>query len=133
MCPKTTGILLVSGALVLTVLLFISPRQQSAAQAEKLQNAANPATGKESSKKSLDPYLQQALRNLPSAQRTRLDPFIAEKRYDSLVVSWDRLKRPDLASYYQESIAESQNSSEAWAKAGTRYYYAADFVRDENE
>ena len=49
---------------------------------------------------------------------------------DSVVVFWDKLKRPDLAAYYSEELAKNDNTAAAWVKAGNRYYYAIQFIQD---
>lgn len=134
MSPKKTGLLLVSGALVLTVLLFISPRQSTGNTSEA------PAAGVQqnlsavnSSRSSMDVYLNLALKVLAPAEKNRADEFRAKKLNDSLVAFWDRLKRPDLAAYSLENKAEALNTASIWMQAGTRYYYAAPFVKDDTE
>lgn len=85
------------------------------------------------SRNTLDLYLNMANKVLAAEEKNRIDAFRAAKQYDSLSLAWDRLKRPDLASYYLECKAEVQKSASAWLQAGTRYYYAVPFVRDESE
>lgn len=47
---------------------------------------------------------------------------------DSLVKLWDDQRRPDIAAYYTEKAAETENSKNAWKRAGERYYYSVGFV-----
>lgn len=85
------------------------------------------------SRSALDLYVNMANKVLAAEEKTRIDAFRSAKQFDSLSLAWDRLKRPDLASYYLECKAEEQKSASAWLQAGTRYYYAVPFVRDESE
>ena len=59
--------------------------------------------------------------------------YSQEKREDSVAVFWDKLKRPDLASYYIEEKAKRDNTAKSWFTAGNRYYYAVQFSQDKTE
>lgn len=52
---------------------------------------------------------------------------------DSVLVFWDRIMQPDIAAFYTEKKAQILTTSEAWFKAGERYYYAVRFVKQEEE
>jgi tetratricopeptide (TPR) repeat protein len=133
MSAKKTRLILISGALVLSVLLFISPRQTAspASEAEVGSPSAEPLA--QSKKEALDVYLNLALKNLGTELRKNYDILKTSGLSDSLVVFWDKLKRPDLASYFTETLAEKTDSASTWYKAGNRYYYSIPFVKDESE
>lgn len=130
MNAKRTGIVLVCGALALFVLLMIAPKsstaEQKAGQEEKakvgISTDANPEL-----------YLNMASKSLEPAKKQELDRFVAARKFDSAATFWDRLKRPDLASYYTEVLAKEINTAEAWFKAGNRYYYSVQFSQDKSE
>lgn len=130
MTTRTTGILLVGGAVVLFVLLIIAPRTgaaSSTAKSEAMAKAKVPATA------NLDLFLSMASKSLDPAKKQQLDKFVASGQADSAMVFWDRLKRPDLASHFSEMAAKSANTADAWFKAGNRYYYAVQFSQDKSE
>lgn len=134
MSPGKTGLLLVTATLGLTVLLFISPRQSTG----KIEEAPTPGTPQNSlaansSQSALDLYLNLALKVLAPNEKNRVDQFKTKNLNDSLIAFWDKKKRPDLASYYTELKAKALETAPLWLQAGTRYYYAAPFVKDETE
>lgn len=51
--------------------------------------------------------------------------------FDSVITFWDSKKNPVLASYFTEQLAEKQNTSESFTRAGTRYYRAIGFAKEE--
>jgi tetratricopeptide (TPR) repeat protein len=134
MSAKKTRWILISGALVLFVLLFISPRQKANTDSDSEPGSASAAKPIARSKRqALDVYLKLALNNLEPELRKNYEALSAKKESDSLVVFWDKLKRPDLAAYFTESTAEKTDSAFTWYKAGNRYYYSIPFVKDETE
>jgi tetratricopeptide (TPR) repeat protein len=132
MSAKNTKVLLVGGALILFVLLFIAPKlapphsendgHDHSAQAVKADNNA-----------SLDLYLNMAIKNLDPEQKKKLETLITEKKNDSASIFWDKARRPDLASIFAEKNALALNTAEEWIKAGNRYYYAVQFTQDKTE
>ncbi len=133
MSAKKTRLILISGALVLFVLLFISPRQKANSGSEVEVGLATGKPMVQSKKSALDVYLNLALNNLAPGLRRNYELLKTSGFSDSLVGFWDKLKRPDLASYFTETIAEKTDSAFAWYKAGNRYYYSIPFVKDESE
>jgi tetratricopeptide (TPR) repeat protein len=129
--PKTK-VLLVVGAIILFVLLFIAPKVIPLGQAE-----SNSAEGDKkpdvSENATLSVYLSLANKNLAPLQKQKLDKFILSKMEDSLIGFWDRSKRPDLASFYSEEVAKRSNTAKLWFNAGNRYYYAVQFSQDKTE
>lgn len=126
MSAKLSQILIVLSALVLFVLLFIAP---------KSQKAENKVAGKAatSNNSNIDLYVSMAQKVLSPELKKKMDGFATQKNYDSLVSFWDRLKRPDIASYFVEQKAIRLNTSDAWFKTGERYYYAIQFSEDKSE
>lgn len=132
MSAKTTQALLVSGALLLFVLLFIAPKIAPKTNGEMAQKPSSQNV-KADNNANLDVYLGMAQKNLAPAQKQIFDRLTAEKKTDSLSVFWDKLKRPDLASVYIEQKAKALNRAEEWFKAGNRYYYSIQFTKDNTE
>ena len=130
MSSKTTKVLLISGALVLFVLLFIAPKIAAPSEEGK---AASPEKASISETATLDVYLNLAIKSLDPALKQQLDQLSATQQHDSTAAFWDRLRRPDLASFYMEQKAKKENKAAAWFKAGNRYYYAVQFSKDKTE
>jgi tetratricopeptide (TPR) repeat protein len=129
MSVKKTQVLLLSGALILAVLLFMAPKSTSKVEKEEVQQA----TSSVDANADISIYLRMANKALEPSQNKTAERYTAAKQFDSLVLMWDNLKRPDLASYFAEERAKSQNTFEEWLKAGTRYYYAVQFCQDKSE
>ena len=132
MGSKKTQLLLIFGALVLFVLLFIAPKL-APDDSETTGLGQAPEKTKVSTDGNLNVYLNMATKSVALDQKNTLDKFIAEKNYDSLAVIWTKLRRPDLAAHYAEELAKSKNTAEAWFNAGNRYYYSVQFTQDKSE
>ena len=132
MSAKKTQVVLVLGALVLFVLLFITPKvaSKSLDLVGSKQLAGNASINLNAT---IDVYVNMALKNLEPQKKQTIDKLIALKNYDSTVIFWDKNKRPDLAAFYTEEFAKKSNSSVDWFKAGNRYYYAVQFSNDQTE
>lgn len=129
MRSKKIKVLLIVGALVLFVLLFIAPKAASSKSNHVLEQSET----KIASNANLQMYLTMALKALEPTKKQDLDKLLNAKNYDSVSVFWDKLKRPDLASHFLEELAKKNNSAEQWLKAGNRYYYAIQFTQDKTE
>jgi len=110
---------LVAGALILSVLLFLLPRQPQH-QASKV--AANENSGDirllvETAEKALKPKQLAAMKALPA---------------DSLPEVWLRAGRADVAAYYAEQLAKQSHSGTDWLQAGRRYYNAVQFTQEQS-
>jgi tetratricopeptide (TPR) repeat protein len=112
--------MLLSGALVLAVLLFIAPRTAPAAAAQS--EATTPA----------DPglFVKSAESTLSAAEKSAVEKFKSQRAYDSLTAFWSAKRRPEMAAYFGEQSAAARNTAEAWLAAGKRYYNAVQFVKD---
>jgi tetratricopeptide (TPR) repeat protein len=129
MSVKKTHLVLIISAIVLFVLLFIAPKiapKHTDGDGHD-HSAENKAV---STNATLDVYLNLALNSLDPDKKKQSDKFIAAKQLDSVVVFWDKLKRPDLAAFYTEELAKKENKVANWLKAGNRYYYAIQFIQD---
>ena len=129
MSVKKTHLVLIISAIVLFVLLFIAPKiapKHTDGDGHD-HSAENKAV---STNATLDVYLNLALNSLDPEKKKQSDKFIAAKQLDSVVVFWDKLKRPDLAAFYTEEIAKKESKVANWLKAGNRYYYAIQFIQD---
>ncbi|MBK6521250.1 MAG: tetratricopeptide repeat protein [Sphingobacteriaceae bacterium] len=135
MSPKQVKIVLSVGALGLFVLLFIAPKIVSSERSKenKMASKANIDF-----KSNVEMYLSIASKALEPSLKKQADQFekTAQKDIvfsDSLARFWDKLKRPDLASYILEKKAERTNKAADWFTAGNRYYYSVQFIKDETE
>lgn len=133
---RITQISLILAALVIFVLLFIAPRTHQADPASETammpKNAAAPAD--------MELFVRNAIASLnTSGQKADYDLLVkqAEKNpaqgLDSLVKFWDKNRRPDMAAYFSEKIASHLKTAAGWIKAGDRYYYSIQFVKDISE
>lgn len=132
MSTKKTQVLLVIGALVLFVLLFIAPKTISPKRGDEFGNGASQVAEINTSA-TIDVYVSTALKNIEPEKKQRIEKLLSTKQYDSIVVFWDKLKQPDLASYFVEEEAKKENLAQTWFKAGNRYYYAIQFLKDKTE
>jgi tetratricopeptide (TPR) repeat protein len=132
MGANRTKTFLIMGALILFVLLFIAPK---IAPEHSEDDGHDHSSGKKAiaADGNLSVYLTMAAKNLGPEQKLTLDKLIAVKNYDSLISTWDKLKRPDLASYYAEELAKVGGTAEKWINAGNRYYYSVQFTKDQTE
>jgi tetratricopeptide (TPR) repeat protein len=131
MSAKTTQVLLIAGALVLSVLLFIAPKMAPEHSDEDGHDHASEKAVSANANLSL--YLTMAAKSLEPGQKQNLDKLTAANNYDSLTSVWTGLKRPDLAAHYAEETAKAKNMAENWFKAGNRYYYSVQFTQDKSE
>ena len=131
MDASKTKVLLVVGALILFVLLFITSKTAPIEQEDGHDHIAQGATV--SADATVDVYVGLATKILTPTQKKYFDKLQVEKKNDSLAAFWDRLKRPDLASFYLEEKAKVEKTADAWFKAGNRYYYAVQFSQDKTE
>lgn len=130
MGAKKTKVLLVTGALVIFVLLYIAPKTMPAPAA---QNESAKEKGNIDLNANLEVYLNMAIKNLDPVLKQSFDKWTSLKKYDSVVILFDKLKRPDLASHFVEKAALQTNSAQDWVKAGNRYYYSVQFMQDKTE
>lgn len=127
MSVRNTKVLLVAGALVLSVLLFIAPKVVTTTAKKKSPVQSRNYDG------TIELYVNQAVKLLDEPGKSKYDSLKAAKDFDSLAVTWNQMKRPDIASYYVEKEAERSNTSDNWSKAGSRYYYSVQFCEDKSE
>jgi predicted Zn-dependent protease len=123
-----TRVLLVAGALFMTVLLFMAPKSPDKKQ--ELAATKNQGVGADAN---LDVFLRLAEKNVSPTEKLRLDEFRQNKDWDSLTAFWTKRKRPELASLFAEERAKKSNKAQDWFEAGNRYYYSAQFVADQSE
>lgn len=127
---RKTQIGLIAIAVVLFVLLFLAPKKQ---KVEALPKA-------EAQTLSLEPFMSIVVKTLKPENKTILDSLLSaannskvDTSFNAVAEFWDKQKHPDFAAYYVEKVADKQQSSMAYTKAGDRYYYAIRFVKDQNE
>ncbi len=134
---RKTQISLVITAGVLFVLLFIAPKKHLA-KPETLK--AGSAEHAHETEATLESFLTSTSKSLSLKEKTTYDDLVSagqkstvDTAFIPVVQFWDRLKRPDFASYYVEKIADRKQTTAAYTKAGDRYFYAVRFVKDGNE
>ena len=130
-----TQIGLVITAVVLFVLLFIAPKTYSG----KPETESN-AMAKPTVTANIETFVTMASKSLKLEDKVAYDALLASSKsskvdtaFVPVVQFWDKQKRPDFAAYFVEQIAERKQTSEAYNKAGDRYYYAVRFTKDGNE
>lgn len=130
MSVNNKRIVLVIGAFTLFVLLYFAPKL-IAKKADS--NSIESISKTEITNASLDVFLNLSFNALGASQKKIYTHLLNEKKYDSLIVFWDNLKRPDLSSYFAEQKAKQINSYDTWFYAGKRYYSALQFTQDKSE
>lgn len=132
---RKTQIGLIAIAVVLFVLLFLAPTKKSADVAEKID--VKPSTESSANIESFILIAEKALSvNLKHTYDSLINAANASKvdtAYLTVSDFWDQQKRPDFAAFYVEKSANKQQTSEAFAKAGDRYYYSIRFVKNNEE
>jgi tetratricopeptide (TPR) repeat protein len=133
MSARKIQVILIGGALILFVLLFIAPKTTPPKSTTELDISSGIPATKISTDATIDVYLNTALKNSEPQLKQQFDRLLAAKQFDSLSAFWDKLKFPDLASYFAEEKAKKEKTAQAWFKAGNRYYYAIRFLKDKTE
>lgn len=132
---RKTQIGLIAIAVVLFVLLFLAPTKKSADVAEKID--VKTATESSANVESFILIAEKALSvNLKHTYDSLINAANASKidtAYLTVADFWDQQKRPDFAAFYVEKSANKQQASDAFAKAGDRYYYSIRFVKNNEE
>lgn len=131
MSARNTRVLLVAGALLLSVLLFIAPRSMPGAKKSGAVSSGVPV--KADNNADLGIYLNMAQKNLGPDNARVSQKWKSENRFDSLIVFWTQMKRPDLAAVFAEELAKKSGAARDWFNAGERYYYSVQFTRDQTE
>jgi len=135
---RKTQIGLLITAVVLFVLLFLAPKKHLSKPETPV--ADEHAGHNHEAEATIESFLTTATKALSLKEKTNFDDLLAaaekstvDTAYIPVIQFWDRLRRPDFASYYAEKIAERKQTSLAWAKAGDRYFYSVRFVKDASE
>ena len=133
---RKTQIGLLITAVVLFVLLFIAPKKNT----EKDIVSGSQGMMPTAPVASIESFISMATKSLKSEEKLKYDALLASAKnskidtaYVSVVEFWDKQKRPDFAAYFVEQIAERNQGSLAYTKAGDRYYYSVRFIKDNNE
>ena len=131
--PHKIQFILVAVAICLFVLLFIAPKTH-------INNEPKVASKSEAITSSVQVFLNSVEKTLALKDKLEYDSLTVlankstvDSAYISLVKFWDFHKRPDLAAFFVEKAALRSGSSNAFVKAGDRYYYAIRFTKDNNE
>ena len=132
---RKTQIGLLITAVVLFVLLFLAPKTHTG----KLEAKEN-AMEKTTEVVSLETFITMATKSLKPEEKTTYDALVntaksskVDTGFIPVVQFWDKQKRPDFAAYFVEQIAQRNQTSLAYNKAGDRYYYSVRFTKDNNE
>lgn len=132
---RKTQIGLVITTLVLFVLLFLAPKTHSDKNSESKEMISM-----NQNSSTIKSFLEIAVSALKSDEKSAyelLEKTASQSKIDTSFVSvvhyWDEQKRPDLASYFVEKIADRVNNSDGYLKAGDRYYYSVRFIKNNTE
>jgi predicted Zn-dependent protease len=128
MSANKSQVLLVCGALILSVLLFIAPKTAPAHSEDDGHDHSSKASAETSG--NLEAFQQLAVKQLDEDKKATFAKFNSTKLFDSLAFFWDKQRRPDLASFAIEKKAMETENAEDWLKAGNRYYYSVQFTQD---
>lgn len=123
---RKTQLLLISGAIALTVLLYIAPKKLTTAEPAKQAEEKETFNFNELlayQQKNLSPEELQKTESWLSAlkesvSRTNLD------LYDSLATIWDQKKMPALSANYFEMKAEKDQTEKSYLNASYRFFDA---------
>lgn len=132
---RKTQIALLAIGTILFVLLFLAPKTHSKPESDlKMMSVTN------NDQISIEPFLEMAVKSLKNDEKTTYNQLLSSassSKVDSSFIEvaqfWDKLKRPDFAAFFTEKVANKQQTSTAFEKAGNRYYYSTQFVKDNNE
>ena len=130
MSVSNKRLILVAGACTLFVLLYFAPKvlpKETETAAPVGQSAANAQNSV------LDIYLNTAVKALNEKQTTVYNKLLSQKNADSLMMFWDRLKRPDLSAFFAEIKSKEQINEANCLAAGKKYYNATQFCEDKSE
>lgn len=132
---RKTQIGLIAIAVVLFVLLFLAPTKRANQGPEKApvaqanENNANIESFIIIAEKALSPELKKTYDALvTAATASKVDTAFA-----TVADFWDQQKRPDFAAFFVEKIANKVQTSNAYSKAGDRYFYAIRFTKSNDE
>lgn len=132
---RKTQIGLSAAAVIVFVLLFIAPRTKK----EESSTPEAPAMQANAEVMDFELVAKNAVASLnTNGSKAEFDALLKKAAgspsgLDSLVSFWDRIKRPDMAAYYTEKLAAQEKTAKSWIKAGDRYYYSIQFVKDDAE
>ncbi len=130
---KKTQLLLIVGAVVLFVLLFFVNKKPTVQETTNGEETAVISEKIESFVKTARSVLSPELKQNEESLLKKANGPEKVKWLDSLINFWDKLKRPDVASFYFEEKAKESKQAVTWFKAGDRYYYSIRFVKEQNE
>lgn len=132
---RKTQIGLSAAAIIVFVLLFIAPRTKK----EESASPELPAMQANTEVMDFELVAKNAVASLnTNGTKAEFDTLLKKAAgspsgLDSLVRFWDKSKRPDMAAYYTEKIAAQSKTAKNWIKAGDRYFYSIQFVKDAAE
>lgn len=127
MTRRSSHVLLFTGLITLTVLLFIAPRTKAVSD--------NPAESITTEKgiQGMMVFRNLATRALEPAQKLKFDRLSHNHQFDSLQEFWLQMKQPDLIALTAEEKAQRSGKSEDYFAAGGRYYNAVRFSEDNSK
>lgn len=120
-------------AVVLAVLIYFAPHLPSEKKQEASENASDYA-----------PLIAEAKKNLNSEQRSVVDKLESQASneeaenkkvvlYDSIRKVWLSYKNPYMYAVYGQSVAEIENTEQAWLNAGDAFMKAGKISNDANK
>ncbi|MBI4946359.1 MAG: tetratricopeptide repeat protein [Bacteroidetes bacterium] len=120
-------------AVVLAVLIYFAPKLPSEKQQEAKESSSDYA-----------PLIAEAKKNLTSEQRSAVDKLESQASneeaenkkvvlYDSIRKVWLNYKNPYMYAVYGQSVAEIENTEQAWLNTGDAFMKAGKISNDSNK
>lgn len=119
-------LIVILGALLIIVLLFIAPRTKRSGISES--NA--PQHEHSGNSNLLETYCDSIIKNLSTAFKPSFERYLAiegNSRFDSLIEFWKSQKQPILAARYQAEKAAKTQAAKDWAYCGKLFYIGSGF------
>lgn len=124
-----TQLILIAGAIALTVILYAAPRKASTVAEKKPAEIK-----KEASSFTFEELLRSQQKNLSEAELSKSQQWVEELKqpdsrmnlnlYDSLALLWDQKKMSPISANYYEQKAQKDHSEKSYLNAAYRYFDA---------
>jgi tetratricopeptide (TPR) repeat protein len=130
MQARSQQLLLVAGASVLTIALYLAPQKIT----REAKSVSIESAGFESQLAAAKSGLQRQEAELISSMETQLGKESGNlSLMDSLGRRWDALRKPGIAAHYFEARAQQDEEEKSWLNAAYRYFDAFQSTTDSSE
>lgn len=128
MRTSSKQLLLVAGAVVLTVALYFAP--QKVEKEKENEKTNNPFSFEAILADSKSGLKRQEVEKINVVEAAYLKDTSSLLLIDSLGKMWDRLNSPQVAARYFELLAEKKQDEKSWINAAYRYFDAFRIIND---